>query len=142
MLFKYFWLAHDFFGYIFQTFLAVFDIFHISGHPVPRVLLGIWELLIMEHGLPDFKACNKIKFATLVSGSVSTLLLTVNSSVNLIIYSLISCEFRRKLQEKICPFLAKWPWSNMQSSITDNVEMNVASLKIDQKGEDTPGSKV
>ena len=44
--------------------------------------------------------CSDIKFSTLVAGSVSNLLLTSNSSLNFVIYALMSREFTQLLLKK------------------------------------------
>ncbi len=66
-----------------------------------RVTLGIHELFVIEtYRQQMILDCTEVKFSTLVAGSVSTLMLTVNSSINFFIYSSMSHEFRSQLRTK------------------------------------------
>ena len=65
-----------------------------------RIALSIHELVVLEHYRRTFGTdCNAVKFNTLVIGTLSGLMLTVNSSFNFVIYAMMSSEFREVLQK-------------------------------------------
>lgn len=90
-----------------------------------RVALGIHELFVIEIYRQQMSVdCNEVKFSTLVAGSVSTLMLTANSSLNFVIYALMSKEFRILLREKLWQ---AWPfkkYANVSQTSGSSMELN------------------
>ena len=62
--------------------------------------------VLLELGF-KWNYCSDIKFSTLVAATVSTLLLTSNSSINFAIYALMSHDFRQLLTKNIKAFCYK-----------------------------------
>ena len=88
-------------AHVFFVICAVFLVCHRL-----RVALGLHELFVNEIYRQQMKVdCNEIKFATLVAGSVSTVMLTANSSLNFVIYALMSKEFRVLLKSTFTSLL-------------------------------------
>lgn len=69
-----------------------------------RVTLGIHEFFVLDEYLEAMSiGCPSVKFEILVLGCLSSLLLTLNSSMNFFIYTLTSKDFRRVfLQNQFC----------------------------------------
>ncbi|TRY73628.1 hypothetical protein TCAL_03327 [Tigriopus californicus] len=66
----------------------------LFGH-ILRVVLNIHEFYTLDQVLDGMdNDCFTVKFWTLVTGNVSHLLLTINSSMNILIYCLMSGDFR------------------------------------------------
>ncbi len=77
-------------SYTLFAICALFLLCHVL-----RVGLGLHELYVLEHYKRSLgMECNAVKLWTLVAGSVSQLMLTLNSSLNFAIYLLMSPEFR------------------------------------------------
>ena len=90
-------------AHIFFVICLVFMCCHVL-----RVSLGIHEIFLMKtYRQPTQENCSDIKFSTLVAATVSTLLLTSNSSINFAIYALMSHDFRQLLTKNIRAFCYK-----------------------------------
>ena len=73
-----------------------------------RVTLGIHEFFVLDEYLEAMSiGCPAVKFDILVLGCLSSLLLTLNSSLNFFIYTLTSKDFRRGfLRNQFCTYFS------------------------------------
>ena len=80
---------------IFMGFIFVFLVCHL-----PRLLLNIHELATLQDSI-DCQAAEKepLSFLTLASLPCSHLLLVINSSTNIFIYSFMSSKFREECKK-------------------------------------------
>ena len=114
-------------AHIFFVICVVFTICHAL-----RVGLGIHDIFLVETYRGIQENCSDIKFSSLVAGSVSNILLTSNSSLNFVIYALMSREFRQLLLKK-AKVLQFWCKKNLEEK--EDVELAETAGVNDQKQE-------
>ena len=100
----------------------------------PRLVLGIHELVVLDDynsSREDFH-CNEVPLSVLISGSVSQLCLTLNSTLNFFIYIITCSDFKKILLEKlvICfgPFIRAQSNNRLE---TVGIEFNVNPMNDD-----------
>ena len=80
---------------IFMGFIFVFLVCHL-----PRLLLNIHELATLEHSMECQRAGKEpLGFWTLITIPSSHVLLVINSSTNIFIYSILSSKFREECRK-------------------------------------------
>ena len=73
----------------------------------PRNFLNLYEVIMFEQVKKDyFHGCRSLKFSILLIGTVSHLLLVINSSLNFFLYCLMSTSFRCELRALFTRWMA------------------------------------
>ena len=114
-------------AHIFFVICVVFTICHVL-----RVGLGIHDIFLVEFYNGGQENCSDIEFPILVAASVSNILLTSNSSLNFVIYALMSREFRQLLVKK-ARVLQFWCKKNLEEK--EDVELAETAGVNEQKQE-------
>ena len=92
-----------------------------------RVTLGIHEFFALDTYKKHREAnCNQVSFSVLVAGSISTLMLTLNSSVNFVIYALMSRDFRKILTKRLRHLLNR---SSAADEPTNEIIMTESNMR-------------